>query len=313
MSIEGGFAALYKSIVDGPTPIPASNPSIYIPTFSKFCKLPLEVQFMIWGEAAAEVASTDRIIEISYKANREKKDRKTVLYIPPPLLHACQLSRRSAIKYYQYTDFGRQLEHKIYYNPNADILQFLNTALLTQFVDRPPDGVQGYMNVPDIKVDVYHMEDIDNKLICFELPNRHLQDFPPGLQCIRRIGVGIMLTRSAHWKMQIEFPFLLQAISRMEGLRQLHFKKPVVQEVRRSRLSDTDLLIMRKSQEQIDVYGERVKEYKRFSSGEHWWRYSSSFGSWNIRLLFAMGWKLPEITWGIKGTQKYRLKNRSEV
>lgn len=108
--------------------------------FTFFPKLPLEMQFMIWNEAANIPRYVDiwhrpifhRDSEIPCLANALISFTKV-----PTVLHVCQNSRKEALKHYTHFrawewkckhDYSSHVQPKIYINWNADVICAMDTS-----------------------------------------------------------------------------------------------------------------------------------------------------------------------------------------
>lgn len=288
MSITGGLAALLQSIKNE-APLP-TEPSAVL-EYHSFQKFPRDIQLMIWDFAVAEIACTRRVLEITYKANRKKRDGQARLFKPSPLLHACHDSRKLASKVYQVTDFGGQLPHKMYFNPTMDTLYFLTIHLLTQFLDKVPENTRGYMDISDGK----ELSDSSDDIL--ELRNRHPNKInPPPLQCIRQIAIGTLDcdgTRMSH-----ELLYLLQAVARLRGLKSLNIVKPTTRSFPRYSRSEAETQQKQIAYEKIKRHDGIVQLYNRLIV--HVAELDSPLfltgGFFLRKLMEEEGWVHPEVT-----------------
>jgi hypothetical protein len=119
---------------------PPQKPSAQV--FTLFPDLPPELQLMIWDHAAA--SRSERSIFIT-SADEDLKsldtpDKHHVLHKaqavgidPPPLLHACFLSRAAALKHYTLS-FETSLKRPVYFDYGKDKLVMVGRQAWDSFV-----------------------------------------------------------------------------------------------------------------------------------------------------------------------------------
>lgn len=96
-------------------------------TFHVFSELPTELRLLIWGYAAR---SSPRLLELrwKYKATHRGFEIAPKSRRAPGFMHACHEARKEGKRAYEERVFccydSRQIESKIWYNPDMDILFF---------------------------------------------------------------------------------------------------------------------------------------------------------------------------------------------
>jgi hypothetical protein len=194
------------------------------------------------------------------------------------------------LKIYRLTDFGGQLFHQIYFNPASDALYFRTVQLLAQFVDKVPDNTKGYMDIADSTVAVY-----DKYHHHAELLNRHPQRTdPPALQCIRRIVIGT-LKEERRFHTPPDLLFLIQAVSRMKGLRDLNIVQPTVHPIPKFPANEEQKRQIAVAQQTLSDHERMIWWYQRVVVACKTLLGPIGLGDWIPEKIFEKGWVHPRL------------------